>query len=191
MAELCDLSAYELAGRLLAKEITAAEIAESALRRVDAVDERLHTFLTPTAELAREQARTTDARIDEGSEISRVAGIPLALKDVLATKGIRSTAGSKILEPYVPPYDCTPWARLKAAGSVLVGKTNCDEFAMGSSNENSAFGPVLTPGTARACPVAPRAAARPRWPPAWRRGRSARTPAARSASRPRCAGSWA
>src|SRR5205807_9484426 len=96
MAELSAPSASRLAGRLLAKEITAAEIAESALRRVDAVDERLHTFLTPTAELAREQARTTDARIDEGSEISRVAGIPLALKDVLATKGIRSTAGSKI-----------------------------------------------------------------------------------------------
>ena len=145
MAELCDLSAHELAGRLGAKEITAAEIAESALRRLDAVDERLHTFLTPTAELAREQAGATDARIDKGSEISRVAGIPLALKDVLATKGIRSTAGSKILEPYVPPYDCTPWARLKAAGSVLVGKTNCDEFAMGSSNENSAFGPVRNP----------------------------------------------
>jgi aspartyl-tRNA(Asn)/glutamyl-tRNA(Gln) amidotransferase subunit A len=74
-----------------------------------------------------------------------VAGIPLALKDVLTTKGINTTAGSRILEKYVPPYDCTPWSRLRAAGAVLVGKTNCDEFAMGSSNENSGFHPVHNP----------------------------------------------
>src|SRR5262249_29656839 len=74
-----------------------------------------------------------------------VAGVPLALKDVFTTKGIRTTAGSRILEPYVPPYDATPWVRLREGGSVLIGKTNCDEFAMGSSNENSAFGPVHNP----------------------------------------------
>ena len=74
-----------------------------------------------------------------------VAGIPLALKDVLSSRGVTTTCGSKILETYVPPYDCTPWERLKADGSVLLGKTNCDEFAMGSSNENSAFGPVHNP----------------------------------------------
>jgi aspartyl-tRNA(Asn)/glutamyl-tRNA(Gln) amidotransferase subunit A len=145
MPELCDLPAHELAGMFRANEATAVDVTESALRRAAAVDERLHAFLTSTPELAREQARTVDERFHERSEVPAVAGIPLALKDVLATRGIRSTAGSKILEPYVPPYDCTPWARLKAAGSVLMGKTNCDEFAMGSSNENSAFGPVHNP----------------------------------------------
>ena len=74
-----------------------------------------------------------------------MAGIPLALKDVLATQGIRTTCGSLILEEYVPPYECTAWARLSGHGSVLMGKTNCDEFAMGSSNENSAFGAVRNP----------------------------------------------
>src|SRR5262249_1468608 len=91
------------------------------------------------------QASEVDRRIASGAVPPSVGGIPLALKDVLATRGIRTTAGSRILEPYVPPYDGTPWARLRAAGSVLVGKTNCDEFAMGSSHENSAYGPVHNP----------------------------------------------
>jgi aspartyl-tRNA(Asn)/glutamyl-tRNA(Gln) amidotransferase subunit A len=142
MAELCDLTAHELTELLGRREASARDILDSAYRRIEAVDERLHAFLTLTEEHARAQARA----VDEGSESrSPVAGIPLALKDVLTTRGIRTTAGSKILEPYVPPYDCTAWARLKAGGSVLVGKTNCDEFAMGSSNENSAYGPVHNP----------------------------------------------
>jgi aspartyl-tRNA(Asn)/glutamyl-tRNA(Gln) amidotransferase subunit A len=143
--ELSDLTAHELADRLRRREATAGDILESALSRVEAVDERLHAFLLLTEQDARARARQVDEQIGRGEDLSAVAGIPLALKDVLATRGIRSTAGSKILEPYVPPYDCTPWARLKAAGSVLVGKTNCDEFAMGSSNENSAYGPVHNP----------------------------------------------
>src|SRR5439155_1711427 len=117
----------------------------SSMARADALDERLGTFRARTADAARDQARGVDARLAAGEDLPAVAGIPLALKDVFATRGIRSTAGSRILEPYVPPYDCTPWARLRQAGSVLVGKTNCDEFAMGSSNENSAYGPVRNP----------------------------------------------
>jgi aspartyl-tRNA(Asn)/glutamyl-tRNA(Gln) amidotransferase subunit A len=145
MSELCDRSAIEL-GRLQAsREVSATDIVESSLQRIERVDERVHAFLTVTADLARGQAAEVDRRRREGEDLPPVAGIPLALKDVLCTRGITTTCGSKILHNYVPPYDCTPWARLSAGGSVLVGKANCDEFAMGSSGENSAFGPARNP----------------------------------------------
>jgi aspartyl-tRNA(Asn)/glutamyl-tRNA(Gln) amidotransferase subunit A len=139
MTELCDRPGSELIELLRSGEASAAEIADSSLARIEAVDKRTNSFLEVTADIAREQALAVDRQRAKGEDLWAVAGIPLALKDVLCTKGIRTTCGSKILESYVPPYDCTPWARLKAAGSVLVGKTNCDEFAMGSSTENSAF----------------------------------------------------
>ena len=145
MPELCDLDAHELGRALRARETTALEILESCFSRIEAVDERLGAFLQVTGDRGREEARAVDERFGAGEELPPVAGIPVALKDVLCTWGVTTTAGSKILHNYVPPYDCTPWARLSAAGSVLVGKTNCDEFAMGSSNENSAFMPVHNP----------------------------------------------
>jgi aspartyl-tRNA(Asn)/glutamyl-tRNA(Gln) amidotransferase subunit A len=129
---------------LRAGDTTSAEILAACRSRIDAVDGRVEAFLARTDELATEQAATADARIAAG-DAPAVAGLPLALKDVLSTAGVTTTCGSRILETYVPPYDCTPWERLRAAGSVLLGKTNCDEFAMGSSNENSAFGPVHNP----------------------------------------------
>ncbi|HET9671910.1 MAG TPA: Asp-tRNA(Asn)/Glu-tRNA(Gln) amidotransferase subunit GatA [Actinomycetota bacterium] len=143
--ELCDRTGRELAGLIGAGEVTAVEVVESALRRIDAVEDRVGAFLTRTPEVALERAAELDAHRGTGAPRHAVAGIPLALKDVLSSMGIRTTCGSKILERYVPPYDCTAWARLSGHGSVLVGKTNCDEFAMGSSNENSAFGPVRNP----------------------------------------------
>jgi aspartyl-tRNA(Asn)/glutamyl-tRNA(Gln) amidotransferase subunit A len=128
-----------------AGQATALEAAESCLRRIEALDERVDAFLEVTGDLARDQARAVDDRLRAGQDLPAAAGIPLALKDVLCTKGITTTCGSKILQTYVPPYDCTPWERLREAGGVLVGKTNCDEFAMGSSNENSGFRPVHNP----------------------------------------------
>jgi len=149
--DLCDLSASELSGKLRAGEVSSAEITESCLARMEAVEDRVMAFLTRTPGVARERAAEADERV-RGGDAPVVAGIPIAVKDVLATKGITTTCGSKILGRYVPPYDCTPWARLSAAGSVLIGKTNCDEFAMGSSNENSAFGPVHNPWDLDAVP---------------------------------------
>jgi aspartyl-tRNA(Asn)/glutamyl-tRNA(Gln) amidotransferase subunit A len=145
VTDLCDLTGSELSTKLAAGEISSEELTGSSLRRIEAVEERIHAFLTLTPEVARERAEEMDAYLTTGAPASEIAGIPLALKDILTTNGIRTTCGSKILENYVPPYDSTAWARLSGAGSVLVGKTNCDEFAMGSSNENSAFGPVRNP----------------------------------------------
>ena len=145
MTELCDRTAHDLADAMRAGEVKAAELLESSLERVAKVDDRVKAYLTLTEEVAREQAAAADAALANGGGASPVAGIPLALKDVLTTRGIRTTCGSQILASYVPPYDATAWERLREGGSVLVGKTNCDEFAMGSSNENSSFFPTRNP----------------------------------------------
>ncbi len=145
MSDANDRTGSELAEQLRNGELSSAELTEASLHRIDAVDDRVKAFLTLTPEVARERAAAVDVHSATGAPQSPVAGIPIALKDVLATNGIRTTCGSRILEEYVPPYDCTAWTRLSGAGAVLVGKTNCDEFAMGSSNENSAYGPVHNP----------------------------------------------
>ncbi|MEP6758894.1 MAG: Asp-tRNA(Asn)/Glu-tRNA(Gln) amidotransferase subunit GatA [Actinomycetota bacterium] len=142
---LGDLTGAELSAKLAAGETSAIEILAASQARIDAVDGDVRALLTPTPQLASERAEELDAYLSTGAPQSPVAGIPVALKDVLTTNGVRTTCGSKILETYVPPYDATAWTRLSGAGAVLVGKTNCDEFAMGSSNENSAFGPVHNP----------------------------------------------
>jgi aspartyl-tRNA(Asn)/glutamyl-tRNA(Gln) amidotransferase subunit A len=145
VTELCDLTGTELSAKLAAGEVSAVEILGSSLARIDAVDGEIRAFLTRTSELAHERAEELDVYRSTGAPLSPVAGIPTALKDVFTTNGVRTTCGSRILEGYVPPYDATAWARLSGGGAVLAGKTNCDEFAMGSSNENSAFGPVRNP----------------------------------------------
>jgi aspartyl-tRNA(Asn)/glutamyl-tRNA(Gln) amidotransferase subunit A len=130
---------------LAAKRISARELAAEHYTRIAAGNPQLNAFLTLSEERAYAQADRVDALIAAGKPLPPLAGVPIALKDVLSTRGVRTTCGSKILEHYVPPYDATAVARLEAAGAVVLGKTNCDEFAMGSSNENSAYGPVLNP----------------------------------------------
>jgi aspartyl-tRNA(Asn)/glutamyl-tRNA(Gln) amidotransferase subunit A len=138
------LTAAELAGRLAAGEVSSVEVTQAHLDRIAAVDEEVHAFLHLN-EKALETAASVDARRKAGEKLGPLAGVPIAIKDVLCTLGMPSTAGSRILEGWVPPYDATTVARLRAADLVLLGKTNMDEFAMGSSTEFSAFGPTHNP----------------------------------------------
>jgi aspartyl-tRNA(Asn)/glutamyl-tRNA(Gln) amidotransferase subunit A len=142
--ELYDLTIHEAASRLARREISAVELTGAVLARVDAVEPRVEAYVTVTRERALEDARAADARLGAG-ESGPLTGIPVCIKDVLCTQGIRTTCGSRMLESFVPPYDATVVARLRAAGAVLVGKGNMDEFAMGSSTENSAFHPTHNP----------------------------------------------
>ncbi len=141
MTELTRLTAVELAAAVADRTVSAVEVAQAHLDRIAAVDDRVHAFLHVDAEGALAQA----ARVDAGELAGPLAGVPLALKDVLCTEGVPTTAGSRILQGWRPPYDATVTSRLKAAGVVLLGKTNLDEFAMGSSTEHSAYGPTRNP----------------------------------------------
>jgi aspartyl-tRNA(Asn)/glutamyl-tRNA(Gln) amidotransferase subunit A len=125
--------------------VSAAALAEEHFERIAAVDPEIHSFLALTRERAMAQAERVDAAVKAGEPVGVLAGVPVGIKDVLTVKGVVTTAGSKILEGYRPPYDATVVRRLEAAGAVVLGKLNCDEFAMGSSNENSAYGPVKNP----------------------------------------------
>ncbi len=130
---------------LAAKKISARELASDFYGRIGQRNSELNAFLTLSEERAYAQADHVDALVAAGKPLPALAGVPIAIKDVISTRGVRTTCGSKILENYVPPYDATAVDRLEAAGAVILGKTNCDEFAMGSSNENSAYGPVRNP----------------------------------------------
>jgi len=134
-----------IAERVRAGETSALEATQVALAAIDAQNGALNAFLTVSREAALEQARAIDAKRARGEALGPLAGVPIGIKDALCTRGVVTTAGSKILEGYVPPYDATVVARLRAADAIIIGKTNMDEFAMGSSNENSAYGPVKNP----------------------------------------------
>jgi aspartyl-tRNA(Asn)/glutamyl-tRNA(Gln) amidotransferase subunit A len=155
--ELCDLPAHEIVRRLRRGEFSAVEVLESTLTRIEAVEgrapttdayepeesdlEKIHAYITVTTERARAQAVEVDRKIAAGEDPGLLAGVPLAVKDIFCAKGTPSTAGSRILETFIAPYDATPVERLERAGAVTIGKANLDEFTFGSSNESSAFLP--------------------------------------------------
>src|ERR1700728_1938637 len=130
---------------LLRKQFSAVEIAREALAHAERENPKTNAFLLFSSERALEAAERVDKKIAAGDDPGLLAGVPVAVKDVILTKGVRTSCGSRILEHYIPSYDATAVERIEAAGGLIVGKTNCDEFAMGSSNENSAFGPVRNP----------------------------------------------
>jgi len=144
-AELIRLTAADTAARIAAGEVTAVEVAHAHLDRIAAVDERVHSFLQVDADGALAAAEAVDTARASGEKLGPLAGVPLALKDVVVTKGLETTSGSKILKGWIPPYDATITTKMRDAGIVILGKTNMDEFAMGSSTENSAYGATHNP----------------------------------------------
>ncbi len=142
--ELHELTLHQARERLERREITSAALTEALLARIAEIDPRVRAFITVAADSALAEARTADQALADGSA-GPLTGIPLAVKDLICTRGLRTTCASRILENFVPPYDAEVIRRLKAAGAILLGKLNMDEFAMGSSNENSGFFPTHNP----------------------------------------------
>jgi len=143
MSELNTIGAVR--GAIEARKTSAREVTADYFKRIAARNKELNAYLMLCEERAYRQADRVDALVAAGKQLPPLAGVPIAVKDVISTRGVRTTCGSKILSNYIPPYDATAVHRLESAGAVILGKTNCDEFAMGSSNENSAYGPVQNP----------------------------------------------
>jgi aspartyl-tRNA(Asn)/glutamyl-tRNA(Gln) amidotransferase subunit A len=142
--DLTRASIFELSEAVRARKVSAVELTQHFQKRIAALDPKLNAFVTVN-DRALEEAKAVDDQLAQGKELGLLAGVPIAVKDLLCTQGLRTTACSKILGNFVPPYSATVVSRLRAEGAVVIGKTSLDEFGMGSSNENSAFGPVRNP----------------------------------------------
>ncbi|MBE9529339.1 MAG: Asp-tRNA(Asn)/Glu-tRNA(Gln) amidotransferase subunit GatA [Proteobacteria bacterium] len=142
---ITDETIHGLAARLANKEITSVEATTAFLERIKAVDPKINAYITVADEYALGAAAEADKRIQSGTDVTPLTGVPISVKDIFCTRGVRTTCGSKMLEDFIPPYDSTMITKLKAAGAVILGKNNMDEFAMGSSTENSAYSPTLNP----------------------------------------------
>ena len=149
--ELTNLTVSELSEKLKKKEVSSKELTSLYLRRMEEVDEKIHAYITVCRDSAVKEAEAADKRIKEG-DATPLTGVPIAIKDIFCTKDVRTTCASRILENFVPPYDATVVRKLKEAGAVILGKLNMDEFAMGSSTENSAFFPTLNPWDTKRVP---------------------------------------
>ncbi|MDH5624304.1 MAG: amidase family protein, partial [Candidatus Bathyarchaeota archaeon] len=145
MPKLHALTAKEIVEKIRSKEATAEECVLSVFERILGVEDKVHAFVTLSEEEALKKARQVDEKVSEGKPLGRLAGIALAVKDSICTKGIRTTCSSRMLENFVPPYDADVIERVKEEDGVIIGKTNMDEFAMGSSTETSYFGPTHNP----------------------------------------------
>ncbi|MDI6703528.1 MAG: Asp-tRNA(Asn)/Glu-tRNA(Gln) amidotransferase subunit GatA [bacterium] len=143
--ELCEYTCWQLHDMLKRKEVSSREITESVIKRIEEVDERTNCYITKTFDVALQKSHQVDDKIRRGEEIHPLSGIPIAIKDNICTEGVRTTCGSRILLNFIPPYDATVVKRLKEKGAVFIGKTNMDEFAMGSSTETSYFGITRNP----------------------------------------------
>ena len=143
--DLCGATAYQLRDEIAAGRVTSVAVTEAMLRTIAQRDGELNAYISLMADTALEKAREVDERAKRGDALGPLAGIPVAVKDLICTKGARTTCGSRMLESFVPPYDATVIGKLKAADAVLIGKTNMDEFGMGSSTETSHFGPTRNP----------------------------------------------
>ena len=177
--------------RLREGDLTAAEVIEACLRRIEADDARLNAFIRVMADEARRGAAAADRELAAGRDRGPLHGVPIAVKDLIDIKGVPTTAASRVREGHVAAADAPVITHLRHAGAIFIGKTNLDEFAYGTTSENSAFGPVRNPHdptrVARAARAAARRSASRR---GWRWRRSAPTPAAPSGSRRRRAASW-
>lgn len=145
MSDLIKLTAAQLAQKIASREVSAVEVTKAHLEQIEKVDEQVHAFLYVNTQGALAAAEQADKDIAQGNPASALAGVPLGLKDVMASEGMPTTAGSKILEGWIPPYDATLVTKIRKAGIPILGKTNMDEFAMGSSTEHSAYGPTHNP----------------------------------------------